>query len=369
MRTEILNSDMKKITDWSIKWKVDFNPGKTELITLSSKRDPETDLLKFGNVELVPKSEHKHLGVTIQDDCKWDEHIYQIISNVRLHVACLRSFKYKLSRRTLEIMYKSYILPHFDYADTVWDNCTQQLSDELEKLNLDAIRTIIGAVRGTSHYKLYNESGILPLAERRRRHKLILFFKMTKNMTPNYFTHYLPPLVSDTNPYHHRNPLERNPPRSRTVLYQKSFFPSSIELWNNLPDFIKTSSSIAQFKRYLSENDVTVPPFYYSTNRKAEIIHCKLRLEISDLNSDLYKRHLTGDMSCLCGSPIENAQHYLIECPFFDQYRLTTINLIPHYPHVPTKHLINGSLENSIQENQEIFEKVQEFIILSGRFP
>ena len=46
-------------------------------------------------------------------------------------------------------------------------------SDELEKLNLDAIRSIIGAVRGTSHHKLYEESGFIPLKERRTRHKLI----------------------------------------------------------------------------------------------------------------------------------------------------------------------------------------------------
>ena len=138
---------------------------------------------------------------------------------------------------------------------------------------------------------------------------------------------------------------------------------------NDLPDFIKSSSSIAQFKRHLSENDVTVPPFYFATNRKAEIIHCKLRLEISDLNSDLYKRHLTDDMSCLCGSPLENARHYLVECPLFDQIRPTTINLIPNFLHVPTKQLTRGSADKSIHENYAIFEKVQEFITLSGRFP
>ena len=192
---------------------------------------------------------------------------------------------------------------------------------------------------------------------------------MTKNMTPNYLTGYLPPLVTDTNPYHLRNILERKPPRSRIELYEKSFFPSTTELWNDLPDFIKTSSSIGQFKRYLSENDVTVPPYYFTTNRKAEIIHCKLRLEISDLNSDLFKRHLTGDMSCLCGSPIENAHHYLVECPLFNQLRQTTINQIPNFPDVPTKQLTHGSADKSIQENYAIFEKVQEFITLSGRFP
>ena len=70
-------------------------------------------------------------------------------------------------------MYKSFILPYFDYADFLWDNRSETLADEQEKLNLDAIRTITGAVSGTTHHKSYEESGILPLKERRRRHKLM----------------------------------------------------------------------------------------------------------------------------------------------------------------------------------------------------
>ena len=368
-RTEILNSDMKKINYWARKWKVDFNPRKTELITLSNNREPELGQLSFGDVTLNSRPEHKHLGVILQNNCKWDQQINYIISKARLQVACLRSYKYKLSRKTLEIMYKSYILPHFDYADTVWDNCTNLLADELEKLNLDAIRTIIGAVRGTSHIKLYTESGILPLKERRRRHKLILFYKMTRQMTPNYITSCLPPLVSDINPYHRRNPLQRYGPRCRTELYKQSFFPSTVDLWNALPDFIKLSSSLAQFKRYLSKDDVTVPPYFYSTNRSSEIIHCKLRLEISDLNSDLFKRHLTDDMSCMCGSPVENAHHFLIDCPLMNHVRLTTIHQIPNLTLISSNKLLHGDTEISFQENKEMFEKIQEFISLSGRFP
>lgn len=230
-------------------------------MTITTKRRPETLPLSFGNVALVEKPEHKHLGVIIQNNCKWDSHINFIISKAKLQVACLRSFKYKLSRKCLEIMYNSFILPHFDYCDTVWDNCTLTLSNELEKLNLDAIRTVIGAVRGTSHLKLYQESCILPLKERRKRHKLILFFKIIKGLTPSYLLTYLPPLVTDLNPrvHHRRNPLQRYIPRCRTEIYAQSFFPSTTTIWNTIPDNIKSSDSLAQFKRHLRSNDDHVP--------------------------------------------------------------------------------------------------------------
>ena len=83
-----------------------------------------------------------------------------LIAKCGCQVACLRSFKDRLSRKALETMYRSFILPQLDYGDVIWDNCSLKLAEEMESLHLDAIRTIIGAVYGTSHQKLYTESGL-----------------------------------------------------------------------------------------------------------------------------------------------------------------------------------------------------------------
>ena len=187
-------------------------------------------------------------------------------------------------------------------------------------------------------------------------------------MTPNYLSNYIPQLVSETNPYHRRNPLERIMPRCRTESYQQSFFPSTTVLWNALPDYIKLSNSLAEFKRHLRSDDTIVPPFYYSTNRMSEIIHCKIRLEISDLNSDLFKRHLTNNMSCMCGFRQENALHYLYHCPLFNNSRRNTLNQIPNFQQLNLKSLTHGDPNLSLVENKEIFEKVNQFISSSLRF-
>ena len=106
-------------------------------------------------------------------------------------------------------MYKSFILPQFDYADIVWDNCSGTLSNMLENLHLEATRIILGAVRGTSHEKLYKESGFwISIKERRKRHKLLMFHKMINYQCPGYLSNLVPPLVSTTNPYHRRRPHE-----------------------------------------------------------------------------------------------------------------------------------------------------------------
>ena len=91
-----------------------------------------------------------------------------------------------------------------------------ELADESEQLHLDAIRTITGAVRGTSHQSLYKESGFSTLSARRRRHKIILCHKIVKGKPPPYLESLLPSLVSVVNPYHRRRPLERLIPPHKT---------------------------------------------------------------------------------------------------------------------------------------------------------
>ena len=45
----------------------------------------------------------------------------------------LSALKYKLDGKTLETMYKTYIRPTLEYGNTIWNNCTEQQSEHLEK--------------------------------------------------------------------------------------------------------------------------------------------------------------------------------------------------------------------------------------------
>ena len=259
-------------------------------------------------------------------------------------------------------------MPHFDFSDVIWDNCSGILSDELENVHVDALRTITGTVRGTSHQKLYSESGFTPLKERRRRHKLIMYFKIVNGAAPPYLINRLPQLVTDVNPYHRRNPLQRQIPYCRTVLYQSSFFPSTTSLWNNLPDEVKQMNSLSCFKRFLKREDSEVPVYFYLPIRSAEIILCKLRLEMSDLKHDLFKRHLSDDSSCNCGYAVEDASHYLLECALYNEHRAQTIAVLSPAIQNDVSMLLFGSRDNNLSQNKTIMQAVSNFITFSKRF-
>ena len=109
-RAAILNSDLEKINSRAKRWKVSFNEEKTELLTFKKDNLPVYPL-SFGNIVLEDKECHKHLGLTFQSNGKWEKHINSIIRKVTFLISCLRSFKYKLCRKPLNAMYKSFILP------------------------------------------------------------------------------------------------------------------------------------------------------------------------------------------------------------------------------------------------------------------
>ena len=208
------------------KWLVDFNPSKTEslLITQKNNRPLQPDLF-FGNATVETKQSHKHLGLTFSSNLSWGRHIEEILVKANKRLDVLRGLKWQLDRKTLEILYKSYIRPILEYGDVVWLNCTEQEKQELEKFQLQAIRTITGCTVSTSSVNLYSESKLETLESRRIKHGLILFYKIANNLTGARLRDLLPPRVYERTNYNLRNRDNYTTDHARITSHAHSFFP------------------------------------------------------------------------------------------------------------------------------------------------
>ena len=71
-------------------------------------------------------------------------------------------------RSFLLTIYKSFVRPHLDYSDVIYDQPNNsRLSDKIESVQYNAALAITGTIRGTSKEKLYQELGLEPLKDRR----------------------------------------------------------------------------------------------------------------------------------------------------------------------------------------------------------
>ncbi len=192
----ILNDDLEKIHSWATTWLVTFNPNKTESLLLSRKRiQPNHPTIYMDNVPIKEVTSHKHLGVYFSKTGNWHTHTDTIRSKAIVRLNMLRRHKFYLDRKSLELMYFIYIRPILEYADVVWDNCTLYEKEELEKIQLEAARIVCGATKLVSLDLLYKETGWEKLSSRRRKHKLITFYKMYKHLSPAYLCELVPAMV------------------------------------------------------------------------------------------------------------------------------------------------------------------------------
>ena len=363
----ILNEDLNKINTWASEWLVTFNAGKTVAMTFSHKRHPQPILpFYFNNVKIDEVKSHKHLGLYFDPKATWHDHLKFLIGKLSPMINCFRSLKYRLSRKALTILYTSFILPVFDYGDVIWDNCSD--CHALENLHLDALRTICSAVRGTSHDLLYQETGFISLSERWEKHKLILMFKMINKLTPQYLSSLVPQTVSSRTEYNLRNINDICSIKCRTQFYARTFLPSTINMWNHLGINILKGKSLKIFKRHISHNDIIAPNYYnHLHNQHSQVIHSKLRLRCSDLNSHKFKRFVSEFSNCECGHGYEDNAHYLLYCPRFITYRNENYRLISHL-NINEKLLLFGNPQLSFLTNCLIFDCVQKFIESTKRF-
>ena len=182
---QTLNDDLVKLHAWSTKWLVNFNPQKTETMTISRKLNkPNQPNLIMNNTIISTVTEHKHLGLQLSDDGNWNKHIDMITKKAFSRVNILRKFKFILDRKTLETIYITFIRPLLEYADVVWDTKTQKLINKLENVQVEAARIVTGGIRLVSLSNLYIETGWEKLKDRRERHRTIQFYKMSNNLTP-----------------------------------------------------------------------------------------------------------------------------------------------------------------------------------------
>ena len=92
-RSQLLNQDLDKISTWASKWKVLFNSLKTKLLNIKRSNTLIPNTLTFEGSILTHVDSHKHLGLIIQHNGKWDEHIDAIVTRCRSLVSCLKSYK------------------------------------------------------------------------------------------------------------------------------------------------------------------------------------------------------------------------------------------------------------------------------------
>ena len=162
-----LESDLQDTVDWGRKWLVDFNAGKTQLVSFDRSKNTGAIDVKMDGSIFEEKTSLKMLGLTFSSKLDWDSYIVSIVKTASKKIgAWIRSIKF-LSPEVALYLYKSTIQPCMEYCCHVWPGAPSYYLELLDKLHKQICRTV----------GLSLAASLEPLAHHRNVASLSLFYR------------------------------------------------------------------------------------------------------------------------------------------------------------------------------------------------
>ena len=250
-----MDKELKYLATWMRLNKLKVNCGKTVSMLIGTKHmlAKRGNLnLNFNGVNLSQVKCFKYLGVHVDDELKWTTHTEHVCKKTGKMISYLGRLKHVVNASTLKTVYNTAILPHFDYADIVWQSATKSSLIRIQKLQNRAARIIL-KVKPYEHKSVAVMHDLLDwemLNKRRKKHMLSLVYKILHNMAPEYLLEKFDPKVST---YDLRNSGALALPKPRTENCKRTFVYCGSTHYNDLSLSIKQATSVIQFNKMLNE--------------------------------------------------------------------------------------------------------------------
>jgi hypothetical protein len=240
------------IQQWMVSAGLNFNSSKTQAVIF---RYRQGDLASLPNLYLTGTrldivESVKYLGITLSSNLRFSEHVNDISKGTRAALACLRR---KLDRNTspkvLKPVYEACVRSKLDYGCCTWDPLLKKDIENLERVQLLALRLLKNNWQLDYQTELVNV-GWKTLADRRKHLKLVQFYKFYNGFHDyknNRLIHVLTSGRRVSSRIHEPHHIVVPKNATGTVAYTQSFEYSTIMLWNAVPD-ATTSLSLSAFK-------------------------------------------------------------------------------------------------------------------------
>jgi hypothetical protein len=254
-----LQKDLDALQKWEHKWKMEFNPDKCEVLRISMKRKNIIDAnYNIHGQQLKIVNQAKYLGVTLDSTLSFNAHINNICKKANATRAFVHRNTKHCPRQVKVAAYNTLVRPILEYCAPIWDPHKDCQINQIQAVQRRAARSVMkdwttGAPNDPvtpskgSPTAMQRHLKWTPLAERRARSKILLFYKIVNHQID---------LTSDILQRNSRS-TRHNTDKffvipSRISVYRHSFFPSTIPLWNSLPTAVINSPSIEALRDRLN---------------------------------------------------------------------------------------------------------------------
>ena len=251
---KILQDDLSTLCQWSEKWQMCFNVDKCHIMKIGNKVPSKYNYQMLGK-ELKVVNNHPYLGVEIDKNLNWNQHIINITNKATWKLNFLQRNMHKCPPKIKERVYNTLVKPGLEYCAAVWDPYTKTNIDKIEKVQLRAARFVYNKpynkkMKGNQvgAASLVTKLNWTTLEKQRKDLRLIMLYKIA-NQKISVPKSYLPEKTTTTS--RNRNQNSYVMPRTTIDTFKYSMIPKTILDWNQLPLETTMSTGTEAFKHLL----------------------------------------------------------------------------------------------------------------------
>ncbi len=123
--------------------------------------------ISMSGVQLERVKVFKYLGLWLDEGLTFDHHVTKTYNKVCQKLGAIRKVRNCLGQSMALRLYKSLVIPHFDYCSSVYMCANKETLQRLQLVQNIGCRTILKAGRRTPIVDMHRQLGLMPLDERR----------------------------------------------------------------------------------------------------------------------------------------------------------------------------------------------------------
>ena len=252
--TQTINEELRFISEWLQTNKLSLNVGKTNYIifTRGNSRINDANLM-IKNTSVQRVFSTKFLGVYIDSQLCWKDHIKYISTKLSKCTGILSKARCYLRKESLQNLYYTFAYPYFSYCNIVWGNACHSYLNQILKLQKRLIRLINFSAYLAHTAPLFKKCNILNVYQIHDYSTAIFMFKFTKCELPHTFSNMFL-TNSSIHQYSTRRSTDYHIPKCHSSVLQKATRYYGAILWNSIPSNIKQCNTLPSLKNHTSKN-------------------------------------------------------------------------------------------------------------------
>ena len=194
----------------------------------------------------------RFLGVNLSHNFSWKCHIDSVRDKLRVCQGIICKARGYLNTGCLLSILHSLATTHLNYCTTTWCNINSALTSKLQGLFNRIFRLIFYRHPQENINDIYKNLALLKVKDKYKFEVCCLTYKFLHQMLPECFNNFFQ-RNSDAHSRRTRQSDNLHPPLFKKTICMQSIKYCGVKLWNDLPQGIKQSKNLAQFKRRLKQ--------------------------------------------------------------------------------------------------------------------